>query len=110
MSHRSLHPARAPGSNDSIKPEFKDVRGGIRRGEGLAVAVLITKGISCQTSLELNGGTEENFDSSDATSNGERKVEVNIPSGAKIGTASIHTKVTDDQNLAQDHHDIEVKK
>jgi hypothetical protein len=82
MSHRSLHPARAPGSN----------------------------GTSCQATRELNGGTEENFDGTDATSNGECKMEVDIPSGAKIGTATIHMKVTDDQNVAQDPHDIEVKK
>ena len=93
-----------------MKPEFKDVPSSIKQGEGLAVPILITKGTSCQTTLELNGGTEENFDSSDAMSNGERKLGVNIPSGAKIGTATIHTKVTDDQNVAQDHHDIEVKK
>jgi hypothetical protein len=93
-----------------VKLEWKQIPNSIKQGERLEFVITTVRGADCEGTVELSGGNEIDLDSTTAKSNGECKMEGDIPSDAKTGKATVKMRVIDDDESSEDEHTITVNR
>jgi hypothetical protein len=101
---------KSTSASGDVKLDWKSFPNSIKQGERLEFVIGTTRGVECEGTVELNDGDEIDLDSTIAKSNGECKMEGDIPSGAKTGKATVKMRVTDDDESSEDEHTITVNK